>query len=235
VTGIDDPQILAPDAPNYWQAAWMARSFVETAAGKAIPRDDVGLAINSAYGRSQYQLHIHVDCIRPDVKQALHANLDKVGSTWTPFPFALAGHSYRSIRIEQDTLDGIDPFRLLADTDPAAKAEMGMHTLMVIGATFPGDRNGFVLLDDHADLPAGDRASGETLQDHTCAVGVLRITGVGERVDRGCIHVHRRVGQSDNYWSFSVIRRLGHSHSILRRNSKRSPEHPLTGSRTRKP
>ena len=47
---------------------------------------------------------------------------------------------------------------------------MGMHTLVLVGETFADGSNGFVLLDDHADLLAGDRASGEELQDHSCAV-----------------------------------------------------------------
>jgi CDP-diacylglycerol pyrophosphatase len=82
----------------------------------------------------------------------------------------LAGHRYQAIRIDQETLDGINPFHLLADADPKAAGEMGMHTLVVVGETFSGGTNGFVLLDDHADLTAGDRASGEDLQDHACSV-----------------------------------------------------------------
>jgi CDP-diacylglycerol pyrophosphatase len=170
ISGIEDPAILAPGETNYWSPAWQGRHFVEERLHKSLPRDALSLAINSSVGRSQDQLHIHIDCVRPNVRETLNANLDKVGSVWTPFPFLLAGHSYRSIRIDQETLDGIDPFQLLADADPAAKAEMGMHTLVVIGATFPDGRNGFVLLDDHADLLTGDRASGEMLQDHSCAV-----------------------------------------------------------------
>lgn len=170
VTGIDDPQILAADAPNYWQAAWTARSFVETAAGKAIPREDVGLAINSAYGRSQYQLHIHVDCIRPDVKQALHANLDKVGTSWADLDVELAGHRYRAMRISGDDLSAQNPFRLLADSDPAIRADMGRQTLAAIAATFADGKNGFILLNDRANIAALDFASSSNLLDQDCAV-----------------------------------------------------------------
>jgi len=35
ITGIESPEILAPDAPNYWQEAWEARRFVN---GKAACR-----------------------------------------------------------------------------------------------------------------------------------------------------------------------------------------------------
>ncbi|MDR3529461.1 MAG: CDP-diacylglycerol diphosphatase [Rhodopila sp.] len=170
VGGIEDPAILAPDAPNYWDAAWQARYFVEERLNTSLPRDAISLAINSTVGRTQDQLHIHIDCVRPDVQESLTANLDKVGGVWTPFPVPLAGHSYRAIRIDQETLDGIDPFRVLADADRGAQADMGMHTLVLVGETFADGSNGFVLLDDYADLLAGDRASGEQLQDHTCAV-----------------------------------------------------------------
>jgi len=50
------------------------------------------------------------------------------------------------------------------------QAEMGEHTLVLAGATFAPDQPGFILLDDRADLAAGDRGSGEALQDHDCAL-----------------------------------------------------------------
>jgi CDP-diacylglycerol pyrophosphatase len=168
IAGIEDPVILQPGAPNYWDAAWEARYFVEERLHTSLPRDAISLAINSSAGRTQDQLHIHVDCVRADVHDALDANLDAIGATWAPFPVPLAGHSYRAIRIDQETLDGVDPFRMLADADP--KTEMGMHTLVVVGETFADGTSGFVLLDDHVDVAAADRASGEELQDHTCAI-----------------------------------------------------------------
>jgi CDP-diacylglycerol pyrophosphatase len=170
IAGIEDPAILAPGATNYWDAAWKARFFVEARLHGALTRDDISLAINSAVGRTQDELHIHIDCVRPDVRKALYSNLDKIGDHWAPFPVTLAGHDYRSIRINQESLDAVNPFLVLADQDPQARGDMGMHTLVVVGVTFPGGMRGFVLLDDHANLAAGDRASGEQLQDHSCSV-----------------------------------------------------------------
>jgi CDP-diacylglycerol pyrophosphatase len=170
IGGIEDPLLLAPGETNYWEAAWQARSFVEQRLHTPLPRDALSLAINSVKGRTQDQLHIHVDCIRSDVHDILVANLDKITTAWAVLPTPLAGHLYRAIRINQSTLDGVDPFRLLADADPKVVAEMGTHTLVAVGATFPNNTSGFVLLDDHADLAAGDRGSGEELQDHTCAI-----------------------------------------------------------------
>ena len=170
IGGIEDPAILAPGATNYWDAAWKARSFVDRRLHVALPRDAVALAINSLVARTQNQLHIHIDCIRPDVRSVLAANLDRIAGAWTPFPVPLAGHSYRSLRISRENLDGVDPFRLLADNIPRSQGDIGMHTLVLVGANFTDGSSGFVLLDDYANLAAGDRASGEQLQDHGCAV-----------------------------------------------------------------
>jgi len=170
VTGIEDPQILAPDTPNYWQAAWAARKFVAERAGKPVPRDDVGLAINSAYGRSQNQFHIHVDCVKAGVKKSLTANMGKIGTAWADLDVDLAGHRYRAMRIDGDDLLGKDPFRLLADSDPAVRADMGRQTLAVIPATLADGKNGFILLNDRANIAALDFASSSNLLDQDCAV-----------------------------------------------------------------
>jgi CDP-diacylglycerol pyrophosphatase len=170
VGGIEDPKILEESAPNYWDAAWRARYFVEDRVQAALPRDAVALAINSPFGRTQDQLHIHIDCINPDVRKILAANLDKIGGVWTPFPIPLAGHSYQAIRINHETLDGINPFRILAEGDPTTGGDISKHTLVLVGETFADGSKGFVLLDDKVNLAAGDRASGEQLEDHACAV-----------------------------------------------------------------
>ncbi|MDQ2765132.1 MAG: CDP-diacylglycerol diphosphatase, partial [Pseudomonadota bacterium] len=167
IGGIEDPAILAPDATNYWDAAWQARYFVDERVHNALPRDAIAFVVNSSLARSQDQLHIHIDCILPDVRAALAVNLDKVEAVWTPFPIPLAGHRYRSIRINQERLDEVNPFRVLADSDPLAGGDMGMHTLVLVGETFANGSTGFVLLDDHINLATGDDASGEQLQDHT--------------------------------------------------------------------
>jgi len=167
VSGIDDPAILAPGAPNYWQAAWQARRFLERRVGRPVARDDLTLAINSAAGRSQDQLHIHIDCIRPDVRAALRQHLGVVGAHWAPFPVPLAGKRYRAMRIAQPDLRDVDPFRILAGS--VAPDQMRWHTLVIAAVSF-GGRPGFVLLDDRANPAAGDWGHGEALQDHACTV-----------------------------------------------------------------
>ena len=64
----------------------------------------------------------------------------------------------------------MNPFLLLAQEQPDAVADYAHHTLVAVGAVLPDGREGFYLLDDHADLAKLDRASGEELQDHGCEV-----------------------------------------------------------------
>jgi CDP-diacylglycerol pyrophosphatase len=168
VTGIEDPAVLAPAAPNYFDDAWMARRFVNAMAGQVIARDALSLAVNSMYGRSQNQLHIHVDCIRVDVRAALKANLAQIGPSWAPIDLGVSGRHYEAMRVTGDDLGGRNPFRLLADGDPAARADMGLETLLAWPTSFADGAVGFVLVADRAS--AGDAASAEELQDHTCKV-----------------------------------------------------------------
>jgi CDP-diacylglycerol pyrophosphatase len=164
VAGIESPAILAPDAPNYWQDAWEARRFVDARAGRELPRDAISLAINSEYGRSQNQLHIHVDCVRPSVRAALQAHADAIGQQWAPFPVQLAGHDYLAMRLTQPEFGTTNPFALMANGVPGARDDMGRYTLVAVG-----DPVGFVLLAGRAD-GLTNRGSGEELQDHACAL-----------------------------------------------------------------
>ncbi len=165
VAGIESPQVLAPDAPNYFADAWRARTFVEQRAGRALPRDWMSLAINSADARSQDQLHIHIDCVRADVRQELAAHADDIGPTWTPFPAALAGARYRAMAVWEPALDAVNPFRMLADSLPAGQ-DMGAQSLVAVGASDAFDRPGFVLLTGSADGSETAGGHGEDLQDH---------------------------------------------------------------------
>ena len=170
VTGIEDPAALAPDAPNYFAAAWRAIGLVAQNAHATLPRDALSLAINASMGRTQDQLHIHLDCVRTDVRDTLRRAAGSFGKAWTPLPEAIDGRRFQAMRIDGESLEAANPFRLLADGVPGAAAAMGQHTLVVVGMTFAGPAPGFVLLDGQTDLLRGDRGNGEDLQDHDCAV-----------------------------------------------------------------
>ena len=170
IGGIESPALLGPNSPNYWQAAWDARPLFDKGAGRPVPREDVGLAINSAYGRTQDQLHIHIDCVQPSVKDVLEFEMANIGNAWKPMDVTFSGHHYRVRRLAGADLGARDPFKLLAAGDPEARADMSHETLVVIGAIFEDGTPGFFLLSDRADLTAGNQGAGEELLDHRCRV-----------------------------------------------------------------
>lgn len=171
ISGVESPAILAPDAVNYFAEAWEARSYVSQALHKTLPPDDISLAINSAESRSQDQLHIHVDCMRTDVFEALHANEAAIGKQWAPFPHLFFGHHYMAMWVPGEHLGSNNPFQLVAEGLPGARADMGERTLVVVGLTRADGTKGFVLLEDQVNKESHDLASGEELQDHACHIG----------------------------------------------------------------
>ena len=168
ITGIEDPQLLSPNVLNYWQAAWETRAMVEQRLGQPVPREAIGLAINSALSRTQDQLHIHVDCLRSDVAAELRVHGDDIGEHWSDLPIPLVRRRYRAMRIMGEDLGSRDPFKLLATGDPLARADMGQQTLVVIGFRSSSAEPGFLLLSRRAEATPGDRAHGEDLLDHRC-------------------------------------------------------------------
>jgi len=168
LAGIDSPDVLDPALPNYWRAAWAARSFLDARLGRELPRDAIGLAINAASRRSQDQLHIHIDCVAPDVRAALGAYRAEFSDDWHVLPFLLKGRRYWARRLDSTDLADAAPFRLLAEGVAGAKGDMAQETLVVVGAAFEPARSGFILLADHGDPGAGGH--GEDLLDAGCAV-----------------------------------------------------------------
>lgn len=170
VTGVESPALLAEGAPNYWEYAWQAKAFVEKRLPRPLKRDEVALAVNSVFGRSQNQLHIHVDCIRADVRDSLHRDTAEIGTEWAPLRQGLRGHRYWAMRIAGRDLGDNNPFKLLAGRMDDARQHMDRHTLVLTGAVFEDGSEGFILLADQIDPLTADRASGEELLDHDCAL-----------------------------------------------------------------
>ena len=167
ISGIESPAVLEPDATDYFAAAWRASSFVDARAGVDIPRDWMSLAVNSAVARTQNQLHIHVDCVRADVRETLSQHVADVGSDWAPFPEPLRGHPYLAMAVEGENLDAANTVQLLAERVRGARDDMGLETLVVVGTYLGNGQPGFILLAGRADPATGNLGAGEELQDHT--------------------------------------------------------------------
>jgi len=168
VTGIEDPGLLTGGTHNYWQDAWTSRDLFAARTGGPVPRDDVGMAINSGIARTQDQLHIHIDCLRPEVRDSLRRNEARIGAHWPGYTLRFRTHPYRVRKAYGEDLSSLDPFRSLAAELPAAASDMAAETLVVAGAIFADGRHGFYFLEGRAEPTAHDYAEGEELLDHAC-------------------------------------------------------------------
>jgi CDP-diacylglycerol pyrophosphatase len=175
ITGIESPEILRDKAGheprNYFAEAWRARSILDALVHKDLPRDAISLAINSKCHRTQRQLHIHIDCVRPDVEKALAKQ--KIGYQWAKLGAQLLNQDYMARRVDGDDAGDLglkdNPFDLAKELDGASD-KMAERTLVVIGATSENRKPGFIILESQFDPKTHNRAHGEDLQDHYCSI-----------------------------------------------------------------
>lgn len=167
ISGIESPQLLAASARNYWADAWQARSYVQASLVKSRRRpladDQLGLEINSAYRRSQEQLHIHIDCMRASATEALSRHRHDAPGRWAWD--TVDGVRYRIMRVDGPAF-AADPFDIVAH-DRAAPDAMAKQTILVTGAGPSAERDGWLILDSATDLDGGT-GSAEVLLDHRC-------------------------------------------------------------------
>ena len=170
ITGIESPLLLRADAPNYLADAWTARRYVEAARHQSLSREQLSLVVNSYYGRTQNQLHVHVDCIRPDVHDALQRLLPAIGEHWQPLsePLPPHGRAYTARWVSGDTL-ALNPFQSLA-ASLAAGDSMAEHSLAVVGASNASGEAGFILLSNRRQRGRHDHGNSDDLQDKSCAI-----------------------------------------------------------------
>ena len=147
ITGIEDPQMLAPDAPKVFAAAWGAKTLVEARLHVVLPRQAVAIAINSKWARSQDQFHLHVDCVAKNVAATLADNRASFDGVWRAMAVPLNGRVYLARRLDSADLADVAPLKLLADGVEGARTHMDAYSLAAVGATFDG-KPGFILLAD---------------------------------------------------------------------------------------
>lgn len=171
ISGIESRALLRPGQPNYWQAAWAAQRYLKAARRASLPREMVGLAINSADGRSQEQLHIHTGCVFPFVRSALAGLSLKPDDGWRTLTPRLPGGRYRVRAVMGADLKQIDVLGLL---EPALRADadaMARQTIAVAGTTIDGQPGYYVL---NARSANGMDAHAEALLDFSCASALSR-------------------------------------------------------------
>jgi CDP-diacylglycerol pyrophosphatase len=165
LAGIESPELLAPGAPPYWGYAWQQRFRVAQALGRPLDDRQLGLEVNSAAGRSQLHLHVHIDCMRRDVAESLAGHRDDPLRQWRPWQFE--GHRYWVMRLPADALHTDDPFKLAAARSKFTAGAMGAQSLLLTGAD-AGDGAGFFLVNMPVNFDLEEQGSAEVLMDHDC-------------------------------------------------------------------
>jgi CDP-diacylglycerol pyrophosphatase len=174
IDGIESPAVLGDPMTNLWSEAWSERSRVVASAARPLAWNDIGMAVNSRRGRSQDQLHIHVDCVDPRLKQALASRASRLSSKWSSLePGPWAGR----YRVKEIDAAGVDRniFKLVADEIPGAKSRMARQSIAVVGIIGPNGDRGFAVLAN------SDGGHAEELLDHDCSPTELTGDASGSR------------------------------------------------------
>lgn len=169
MAGIESPELSASGRTDYFGYAWLMRRLLAWQYGASVPDDKLGLAINSAYGRSQNQLHIHLTCLREDVRRQLLAERPYIDEEWRLLPDKLLRQTWYARRVMQPTVMGIDPIHSVASyfhLTPEQLAEWGVAVI----PTLYGTQKGFIMLTTRRGWDRNNRASVEALLDKECAI-----------------------------------------------------------------
>ena len=160
VIGIEAPSLRREGAPNYFADAWAARRLAFPA-DRLLPASAIGLAINSQRGRTQDQLHIHIDCLRKEVRAKLAQSPLPPHSGWASVQLD-NGDPYVEMNLPGG-LEASNVIELAARHLQLSSNNIQSLTLAIV-ARSPDDP-GFLLLarKDHS----GQHA--ELLLDHDCS------------------------------------------------------------------
>jgi CDP-diacylglycerol pyrophosphatase len=168
ISGVEDPRLLAPDGPNYFDDAWNERSIVMSTYPGKDPWQDAALAINAATNRTQDHLHIHIGCVSTRLKTALSTHSPDIGSVqFQKISTKLAWRSFWVKFFKAESLSDINPFQVVASGVPGAGADMENVTIGVVGASPASGQRGFYIL---AQVNGADNSYGsaEDVLDPKC-------------------------------------------------------------------
>jgi CDP-diacylglycerol pyrophosphatase len=152
ITGVEDPFLQSPEAPNYFDAAWRARRFLDTD-GQAPGRDAIALFVNSARVRTQDQLHIHVGCLNSYARRTLAAAAPAIPlGEWARIGPVVPHTMFWGYRLADSDLANVNPFRLAAKELGDKMNGPGDLTVVVAGVRV-GDDDQFLILASYARAP----------------------------------------------------------------------------------
>ena len=164
ISGTESPLLLKPETPDFFALAWKARHYMAERLGQPIDERVYSLAINSRWGRTQNQLHIHISCLRPDIRRQLDSLAPTLNQQWQTHQ--LSGHAYHIRVVADHDPAAVSPFIRIAQELPGARQNMGSYSIAEVAAG-PDSKLLLVIKRNWLLLNPG---SAEELQDHSCAL-----------------------------------------------------------------
>lgn len=139
-------------SPNLWRAGWLSRDLLRQIANHDLARDNIVMSVNSKATRSQDQLHLHLGCFNPKLREFIAAEAIQAGSNWRFLrPQTINTGLYIKF-LTQDAIN-IDLFGMIDDEirrgDQFAEAE----TIALAGVNL-GSSPGFALMVTFMPVPA---------------------------------------------------------------------------------
>jgi CDP-diacylglycerol pyrophosphatase len=170
VIGVEDPFLQSPGAPNYFDAAWRARSFLVGADGKPPERERVALGVNSVHKRSQDQLHIHIGCLVPSARLAVGAAAAQLRfGEWARVGPIIPHSTFWGMKIKEADLAEVQPIDVAAAHLADRVRNREDLTVVVANARIDGE-NDFLILASYVRAPGSWWSIGaEDLIDARCS------------------------------------------------------------------
>lgn len=166
IRGIEDPILASRGNTNYWQKAYENLAYVEKALGKKVPALALGIGVNSIATRSQNQLHLHMDCLSPEVYR--WAKTAPSGTSEVTFKT----EKYRVTKFESTPNEFKNPFDWLHDKIGDANPAVENHALALVVNPLANGNFEFLLFDSDSGPALWDRGGGsaDLLMDRSCAL-----------------------------------------------------------------
>lgn len=166
ITGLEDPKLMMDDTKNYFNEAWIARSFFTERLGKNIKENYISLAINPKNSRTQDQLHIHVSCISNDFTRILSNLSNKnISSNWSVNQtFVLYNYLFHYKKVSYHELVNTNLFKKIAKEVIREKGDLKNTGVGLVKVSM----NDFILF---IAIGSGKNGiPGEIVQDHECTL-----------------------------------------------------------------
>jgi CDP-diacylglycerol pyrophosphatase len=168
VSGVEDPQLLQAETPNYFAAAWRERAHASGLAAHLLDDANVALAVNAMRGRSQDHLHIHIGCLDPQFRRALERVASRLPPrVWTESEGVVATQSIWLYRTGGDDAEAVNPF-LALDEDPAMTANLRALTTLALVRASIGGHYEFVVIASRPSATSTHIVSAENLAHADC-------------------------------------------------------------------